>query len=82
MRVLVTGADGQVGTELRLNAPEWVELIALNSRQLDITDRQAVEACMAQYRPQLIINAAACGDRAAASSRGECVGPCQFGTQC
>ena len=59
MRVLVTGADGQVGTELRLNAPEWVELIALNSRQLDITDRQAVEACMAQYRPQLIINAAA-----------------------
>ncbi|MEH6492223.1 dTDP-4-dehydrorhamnose reductase [Halopseudomonas sp.] len=59
MRVLVTGADGQVGTELRLNVPEWVELIALNSRQLDITDLQAVEVCMAQYRPQLIINAAA-----------------------
>jgi len=59
MRVLVTGADGQVGTELRLNAPEWVELVALNSRQLDITDLQATEACVAQCRPKLIINAAA-----------------------
>jgi len=59
VRVLVTGADGQVGTELRLNAPDWVELVALNSRQLDITDLQATEACVAKYQPQLIINAAA-----------------------
>lgn len=59
MRVLLTGASGQVGTELRRLVPEWVELTLLNSSQLDIADAQAVQRRVTQLQPQLIINAAA-----------------------
>ena len=59
MRVLVTGAGGKVGTELRQRVPAWVELTALNSGELDISDASAVERCVTDLRPQLLINAAA-----------------------
>lgn len=59
MRVLVTGARGQVGHELLQRAPTGMEVIGLGSAELDIRDEQAVSATVARLKPSLIINAAA-----------------------
>lgn len=60
MRVLVTGANGQLGRCLQDRLPatgfEWR---ALARHELDIADRDAVLATVEAYRPDVIINAAA-----------------------
>ena len=59
MKVLVTGAGGQLGRALLARAPEGVEIVAATSRQLDISNRAAVAAFLDRMRPELILNAAA-----------------------
>lgn len=59
MKVLITGAAGQVGVSLVRSAPSWVELTALGSGKLDISDEAAVKATLGRLQPELIINAAA-----------------------
>jgi dTDP-4-dehydrorhamnose reductase len=59
MKVLLTGAGGQLGWEVRRAKPAGVELVALASGALDITDPQAVARVVATERPGVIINAAA-----------------------
>lgn len=59
MKVLITGAAGQVGVSLVRSAPSWVELTALGSGALDISDEAAVKAMLGRLQPELIINAAA-----------------------
>ena len=59
MRVLVTGATGQVGHELVRLAPEGVEVFGFGSGELDITDAANVSAVFERVRPELVINAAA-----------------------
>lgn len=59
-RVLLLGAGGQVGREIAVLAPGRVEsLTALDHAGLDITDASALKAALEQYRPQVVINAAA-----------------------
>lgn len=65
MTILVTGAGGQVGSELlRLGLP------GLTRSQLDLTNAEQVHAQLAEQRPDLVINAAAytAVDRAEAES--------------
>jgi len=59
MKVLITGADGQLGWELQQVSPEGWKVTALNRYELDITDHAAVTAVIQQHRPDLIINSAA-----------------------
>lgn len=59
MRVLITGANGQVGHELVQLAPAGMDAIELDSRALDITQPAAVQAAVTHHRPDLIINSAA-----------------------
>jgi dTDP-4-dehydrorhamnose reductase len=59
MRVLIAGAAGQVGRELLASIPEQVEARGIDYADLDICDAQQVRAYIAQFKPQLIINAAA-----------------------
>lgn len=60
MRILVCGASGQVGLELVGRAGAYgLEALGVTREQLDITDSHRVANLVDQYRPGLIINAAA-----------------------
>lgn len=59
MKVLVTGAGGQVATALQRLQPAGVELTCLSQAELDITARDTVRRRMAILDPDVIINAAA-----------------------
>ncbi|MCX9562301.1 dTDP-4-dehydrorhamnose reductase [Vibrio cholerae] len=61
MRVLVTGSHGQVGYCLtqQLNAMGDVELLAVDRDQLDITNLTQVDSVVNEFKPNIIINAAA-----------------------
>lgn len=60
MKVLVMGANGQVGFCLvqALQKMPW-DFKAVTRSDLDITDRDAVDALVKSYSPNIIINAAA-----------------------
>src|SRR5690606_40049997 len=60
MRVLITGAGGQLGQALLALPPRAdLEWLPFTRAQLDITDRQTVQRLVAKYRPDVIINTAA-----------------------
>src|SRR5580700_1359151 len=59
VRVLITGASGQVGGALRRSCPANTEVRALTRAELDIGDSAAVDAALAAWRPEVVINAAA-----------------------
>ena len=58
MKVLVTGALGQLGTEL-LPLLEPHEVVAVDLPELDITDRALVLGAFHEIRPEVVINCAA-----------------------
>ena len=59
MKVLITGAGGQVGRCLSSAAPDWAELLTASHTDLDIADAQAVREYVRVHSPDVIINAAA-----------------------
>ncbi|WP_046223473.1 dTDP-4-dehydrorhamnose reductase [Vibrio sp. ECSMB14106] len=59
MRVLVTGCNGQVGHCLVNQLDNNVELLAVDRKELDITNRDAVFTLVSEFKPDFIINAAA-----------------------
>lgn len=60
MKWLITGAAGMVGTDLRDElAGRGEEIVALAKSDLDITDSRMVNACVADARPDIIVNCAA-----------------------
>jgi dTDP-4-dehydrorhamnose reductase len=61
VRILVTGAGGQLGREL-MHVLAAHELHGRDHRALDISDRQAVFTTVEQVRPSWLINAAAYND--------------------
>lgn len=59
MRVLITGCKGQVGYCLTERLKDKVDILALDYEGLDITDEQAVNKTVSDFKPDYIINAAA-----------------------
>src|SRR4029077_440935 len=59
VRVLVTGAAGQLGQALIAAAPAGLALKACTHAELDIADEAAVRTAFADFAPELVINAAA-----------------------
>ena len=61
MRVLITGCYGQVGSCLtqQLTNNENITVRALDREHLDITNQDVVNAVVAEFEPNIIINAAA-----------------------
>ena len=60
MRILVTGVSGQLGYDVERELDQrGIEHLGTSSRELDITDREAVERLMERYRPDAVIHCAA-----------------------
>ena len=59
MKILVTGADGQVGTEMVRLADDEFRVVGLNRRDLDITDRDAITRSLDDHEPDFLVNCAA-----------------------
>ena len=57
--ILVTGADGQVGSELVALLGSIGTLVATNRQTLDIADAGAVARAFGSVRPTIVVNAAA-----------------------
>jgi dTDP-4-dehydrorhamnose reductase len=62
MRIVVTGAQGQLGAALVHEFRAAHDVSALGHADLDVTDDAAVAAAMTALRPDAIINAAAYND--------------------
>jgi dTDP-4-dehydrorhamnose reductase len=59
VKVLITGAGGQVATALIARSPAGVELTNVARSELDIADHEQVRRVLTAVRPDAIINAAA-----------------------
>jgi len=58
-RILLIGADGQVGWELQRALSPLGEVIALGRDRLDLAQMDRIRPCLAEIHPTLIVNAAA-----------------------
>ncbi|MEW5755431.1 MAG: dTDP-4-dehydrorhamnose reductase [Pseudomonadota bacterium] len=58
-KILLTGANGQLGFELQRTAPAGTTIVATDVGELDITNAEAVEILAERTKPNMIINAAA-----------------------
>ncbi len=59
MRVLVTGATGQLGTAICAAAPPEATVVATDTGKLDITQREQVMSAIADGRFDVVVNCAA-----------------------
>lgn len=59
MKVLVTGAGGQLGRALAVKAPEAIDFSAVSRAECDLSDPASITAAVAAHRPDVLINAAA-----------------------
>jgi dTDP-4-dehydrorhamnose reductase len=71
VRVLVLGAGGMLAHDLLAEAPADVEVIPRTARDVDVTDRHALSAAIAQVTPDIVINCAAYTDVDGAESHRE-----------
>ena len=59
MKVLLTGAGGQLGQALIASAPEGIELVATSRQQLDLADLEACRGAVEKHQPDWVLNAGA-----------------------
>lgn len=59
MKILLTGATGQVGYELERSLQPLGEVIAVDRARMDLSDLQQVRTVIRTVRPDLIVNPAA-----------------------
>ena len=58
-RIMLTGKNGQVGWELQRTLAPLGEVVALDRRQLDLSDSKQIRELVREIKPNLIVNAAA-----------------------
>jgi len=69
MKILVTGAAGQLGSAIASAYRDRAEILPVTRQVLDISDLPAVEAFVARERPDVVINCAAYNDVDGAEDR-------------
>jgi dTDP-4-dehydrorhamnose reductase len=58
-KVLVLGADGQLGQCLKVKTPDDLDVQYVNKQHLDLTIRKSISAALDEVQPDYIINCAA-----------------------
>jgi dTDP-4-dehydrorhamnose reductase len=58
MKILLVGADGQLGTDIQ-KVMGGSELIPLTVADIDVTKRESVSAVIGKYKPDIVINTSA-----------------------
>lgn len=71
MRVLITGAHGLLGAAIATAFSDCEAVRALDRRELDVTDARAIDAAVADVRPDVIVNCAAYNDVDGAESNAQ-----------
>jgi len=59
MRILLTGKNGQIGSELHKILPQFGDVTATGRTEMDLTDPNQIRLTVRQVKPALIINAGA-----------------------
>lgn len=59
MKILLFGKNGLVGWELQRSLTPLGELITPGRREADLEDPATIQSCLAHYKPDVIVNAAA-----------------------
>ena len=59
MKVLLTGAEGQLGQALIASTPKGIELICTSRKDLDLADQQACKNAVLRHKPDWVLNAGA-----------------------
>ena len=59
LKILLTGKNGQVGSELLQLLPRLGEVVAFDRQQLDLAKPEEIRQVIRGIRPNLIVNAAA-----------------------
>ena len=59
MRILLTGKNGQVGSELNKILSQFGEVIATGRNEMNLADPSQIRRVVQQIKPELIINAGA-----------------------
>lgn len=59
LRLLITGANGQVGWHLQRTAAPLGEVLAIDIDQVDFTDPEAITRAIRDFQPDILVNAAA-----------------------
>ncbi|MBU1666706.1 MAG: dTDP-4-dehydrorhamnose reductase [Gammaproteobacteria bacterium] len=59
MKILLTGGNGQVGWELRRTLACLGEVVAVDSKEMDLTDADAIRRVVREVNPRIIVNPAA-----------------------
>jgi dTDP-4-dehydrorhamnose reductase len=59
LRLLITGANGQVGWHLQRTLAPMGEVMAIDIQEVDLTDLNAVARTVRDFAPDIVVNAAA-----------------------
>jgi dTDP-4-dehydrorhamnose reductase len=59
MKILLTGCNGQVGWELKRSLACLGDVVAVDSKEMDLTDAAAIRRVVAEVAPRIIVNPAA-----------------------
>ena len=59
MKVLLTGAGGQLGQALIASTPKGLDLVATSRQELDLADPEACRGAVEQHQPDWVLNAGA-----------------------